>query len=80
MSTERVHACPPVVPRAVLPGAAGGRSWPRRTAQMQIDTRSNEIPAFAPLLDGVDLSQAVITADAPHAQHDHASYLHERCA
>ncbi|MFI1294177.1 ISAs1 family transposase [Streptomyces sp. NPDC020792] len=49
-------------------------------AQRQIDGKSNEIPAFAPLLDGLDLTGAVITADALHTQHDHASYLHERGA
>ncbi|MFF0206346.1 ISAs1 family transposase [Streptomyces sp. NPDC005017] len=49
-------------------------------AQRQIDRKSNEIPAFAPLLDGIDLTGAVITADALHTQHDHASYLHERGA
>ncbi|MFE6103916.1 ISAs1 family transposase [Streptomyces laurentii] len=49
-------------------------------AQMQIDARSNEIPAFAQLLDGIDPSQAVITVDALHTQHDHASYLYERGA
>ena len=47
-------------------------------AQRQIDGKSNEIPAFAPLLDDVDLTDAVITADALHTQHDHAAYLHER--
>ncbi|MFE0673493.1 ISAs1 family transposase [Streptomyces sp. NPDC058867] len=49
-------------------------------AQRQIDSKSNEIPAFAPLLNGLDLTGAVITADALHTQHDHASYLHERGA
>ncbi|MGW2051530.1 ISAs1 family transposase [Streptomyces sp. NPDC001858] len=49
-------------------------------AQRQIDGKSNEIPAFAPLLDSIDLTDAVITADALHTQHDHASYLHERGA
>lgn len=49
-------------------------------AQRQIDGKSNEIPAFAPLLDGIDLTGAVITADALHTQHDHATYLHERGA
>lgn len=48
--------------------------------QMQVDGKSNEIPAFAPLLDSIDLTGAVITADALHTQHDHASYLHERGA
>ncbi|WP_443042216.1 ISAs1 family transposase [Streptomyces sp. B21-105] len=49
-------------------------------AQRQIDGKSNEIPAFAPLLDSIDLTGAVITADALHTQHDHATYLHKRGA
>jgi predicted transposase YbfD/YdcC len=49
-------------------------------AQRQIDSKSNEIPAFAPLLNGLDLTGAVITADALHTQHNHASYLYERGA
>jgi predicted transposase YbfD/YdcC len=49
-------------------------------AQRQIDNKSNEIPAFAPLLNGLDLTGAVITADALHTQHNHASYLYERGA
>ncbi|WP_436319326.1 ISAs1 family transposase [Streptomyces nigra] len=48
--------------------------------QRQIDGKSNEIPAFAPLLDGIDLTGAVITANAQHTQHDHATYLHRRGA
>ncbi|MFF9061134.1 ISAs1 family transposase [Streptomyces sp. NPDC014882] len=48
--------------------------------QRQIDAKSNEIPAFAPLLDGINLTGAVITADVLHTQHDHATYLHERGA
>ncbi|WP_435859450.1 hypothetical protein [Streptomyces neyagawaensis] len=38
----------------------------------------NEIPAFAPLLDTVDLTGTVITADALHTQHGHGSYLRRR--
>ncbi|MCM1972635.1 ISAs1 family transposase [Streptomyces sp. G1] len=49
-------------------------------AQRQVDGKRNEIPAFAPLPDGVDLTGAVITADALHTQHDHATYLHKRGA
>ncbi|MEU9413697.1 ISAs1 family transposase [Streptomyces sp. NPDC048281] len=49
-------------------------------AQRQIDGKSNEIPAFAPLLDGIDLNGAVVTADALHTQRDHAAYRHERGA
>ncbi|GGY18776.1 hypothetical protein GCM10010358_82350 [Streptomyces minutiscleroticus] len=49
-------------------------------AQRQIDGRNNEIPAPAPLLHSLDLTGAVITADALHTQHVHASYPHERGA
>lgn len=53
--------------------------------QVQVDAKTNEIPMFAPLLDGladagVDLTSAVITADALHTQRAHAEYLHERGA
>lgn len=53
--------------------------------QVEVGAKSNEIPMFAPLLDrladaGVDLSRAVITADAMHAQRAHARYLYERGA
>ncbi|WP_267972476.1 ISAs1 family transposase [Streptomyces sp. MH191] len=49
-------------------------------AQRQVGGKSNEIPAFAPLLDGIDLTGVVVTADALHPQHDHATYLLERGA
>jgi hypothetical protein len=42
-------------------------------AQRQIADKSNEIPAFAPLLDAVDLTGTVITADALHTQHAHGT-------
>jgi predicted transposase YbfD/YdcC len=53
--------------------------------QVEVGAKSNEIPLFAPLLDGladagVDLAQTVITADALHTQRAHAEYLHERGA
>jgi predicted transposase YbfD/YdcC len=46
--------------------------------QTQVDEKTNEITAFAPLLDRLDLTDVVITADALHAQDRHAKYLHER--
>ncbi|MCY0939733.1 ISAs1 family transposase [Streptomyces sp. H34-S4] len=49
-------------------------------AQRQVADKSNEIPAFRPLLDTLDLDGAVITADALHTQHDHGVYLRERGA
>ncbi len=53
--------------------------------QVEVGAKTNEIPMFAPLLarladTGVDLAQAVITADALHTQRAHARYLHERGA
>lgn len=49
-------------------------------AQRQVTDKSNEIPAFRPLLDSVDLTGTVITADALHTQHAHGTYLRERGA
>lgn len=46
--------------------------------QTEVDDKSNEITAFAPLLDRIDLTDTVITADALHTQDRHATYLHER--
>src|SRR5512133_2773089 len=44
-------------------------------AQRQVPTATNEIATFQPLLDGLDLAGAVVTADALHTQRDHASFL-----
>ncbi len=41
-------------------------------AQKQVEAKSNEIPAFAPLISGLDLRAVVVTADALHTQTDHA--------
>ena len=49
-------------------------------AQRQVDGKSNEISAFAPLLDPIDLTGAVVTADALHTQRAHVDYLAERGA
>ena len=48
--------------------------------QSVVDGKSNEITAFTPLLDRVDITGAVITADALHTQDEHARYLHRRGA
>jgi predicted transposase YbfD/YdcC len=40
----------------------------------------NEIPMIIPLLDGLDLTGAVITADALHCQRATADYSHKRGA
>jgi predicted transposase YbfD/YdcC len=44
-------------------------------AQREVGCKTNEITEFAPLLDGVDLTNAVVTADALHTQKAHADYL-----
>jgi predicted transposase YbfD/YdcC len=49
-------------------------------AQTEVGAKTNEIPMIIPLLDGVDLDQAVVTADALHCQRATADYLHERGA
>ena len=51
--------------------------------QVAVNGKSNEITAFAPLLDtltGLDLAGVVITADALHTQREHVEYLHARGA
>ncbi|MFJ8991604.1 ISAs1 family transposase [Streptomyces sp. NPDC102279] len=49
-------------------------------AQRQVASKSNEIPSFAPLLDGLKLVNMVVTADTLHTQHDHGAYLTNRGA
>lgn len=44
-------------------------------AQVQVDGKSNEISAFQPLLDQVDLTATVVTSDAMHTQRDHVEFL-----
>ncbi|MGI8446111.1 MAG: ISAs1 family transposase [Streptosporangiaceae bacterium] len=48
--------------------------------QVEVGAKTNEIPMFPLLLDRVDVTGAVITADAMHAQRDHATYLARRGA
>ena len=49
-------------------------------AQAGAGAKTNEIPMIIPLLDGVDLDRAVVTADALHCQRATADYLHRRGA
>jgi predicted transposase YbfD/YdcC len=44
-------------------------------AQTDVDGTTNEITRLRPLLDGLDLTGVVITADAIHTQHAHADWL-----
>ena len=49
-------------------------------AQTEVGAKTNEVPMITPLLDGLDLDQAVVTADALHCQRATAEYLHRRGA
>jgi predicted transposase YbfD/YdcC len=50
-------------------------------AQLDVDGKSNEINAFAPLLDQIpDMTNMVVSADRMHTQRKHARYLHGRSA
>ncbi len=44
-------------------------------AQIDVDGKTNEISRFVPLLEGLDLAGAIITADALHTQREHARWL-----
>src|SRR6266516_4110447 len=43
--------------------------------QTDVDTKTNEITGFQPLLDRLDLAGRVLTADALHTQREHADWL-----
>jgi hypothetical protein len=45
--------------------------------QRQVDKKSNEITAFKPLLEPLDLEGKIITADAMHTQVEHARFIVE---
>jgi len=49
-------------------------------AQVDVSAKTNEIPRFEPLLDTLDITGMVITADPLHTQRGHAKYLHRRGA
>jgi predicted transposase YbfD/YdcC len=43
--------------------------------QVDVQAKTNEIPMLPVLLDRIDLAGAIVTADAMHAQREHARYL-----
>jgi predicted transposase YbfD/YdcC len=47
-------------------------------AQVAVDEKGNEISAFTTLLDDLDLTDVLITADAAHTNRNHVDYLHRR--
>jgi predicted transposase YbfD/YdcC len=46
--------------------------------QVAVDAKSSEVCAFTALLDTIDLSGVLVSADALHTQRGHAEYLHAR--
>jgi predicted transposase YbfD/YdcC len=46
-------------------------------AQASVDQATNEVTVFRPLLEALDLCGVVVTADALHAQREHARFLVE---
>ena len=48
--------------------------------QLEVGAKTNEIPLFTALLDRIEITGAVITADARHAQREHARHLARRGA
>ena len=48
--------------------------------QCVVDGKTNEITAFSPLLDRLNLTGVMVTADALHTQRGHADHLHGRGA
>jgi len=48
--------------------------------QRQVEAKTSEIAWFTPMLDQLDLTGKVVTADALHTTRDHARYLVERGA
>jgi predicted transposase YbfD/YdcC len=44
-------------------------------AQTGVDGKTNEITQFRPLLERLDLTSTVVTADALHTQREHAEWL-----
>ena len=46
-------------------------------AQARVDSKTNEVTVFRPMLAGLDLPGVVVTADAMHTQREHARFLVE---
>ncbi|WP_329295895.1 ISAs1 family transposase [Streptomyces sp. NBC_01455] len=68
---SRTATTPPCSPRWTTPVTS---------RPSQVADKSNAIPAFQSLLDTIDLTGTVITADALHTQHAHGTYLRTRGA
>jgi predicted transposase YbfD/YdcC len=55
--------------------AAVGTRLGRLMGQVEVDGKTSELSAFRPLLESLDLTDRVETADALHTQRDHAAFL-----
>ena len=60
--------------------AAPGHAHGVVLGQAEVDAKTSEITMFTTLLDRIEINGAVITADALHAQREHARYLARRGA
>jgi predicted transposase YbfD/YdcC len=60
--------------------AAFDRSTGTVLAQADVPGKASEVAWFAPLLDRIDLTGVIVTADALHTTAEHARYLHQRGA
>lgn len=75
-------ATPPVRVIAIDGKSARGVRPGQRVVlgQTVVDGKTNKINAFAPLADLIDITDAIIIADALHTQHRHADYFTGRSA
>jgi predicted transposase YbfD/YdcC len=71
---------PDVLERAVHLHAVLDQDSGAVLGEWAVDTKTNEINAFGPLLDRLDITGAIIAADALHDQRAHAGYLSGRGA
>lgn len=46
--------------------------------QVEVEAKGSEVAAFTTLLDDLDLTDVLVTADAVHTNRNHAEYLHQR--
>ncbi|WP_248823147.1 ISAs1 family transposase [Frankia umida] len=75
----RRHRLPVLLTLATCAVPAGARLF-AAIAEWAADAKTNEIPLVKDLLAGLDLTDTVVTADAPHTQDDTAAWLLERDA
>lgn len=83
---SRPAPSPAARPAATPAAGIGSRIWCRCSTRplawssdrVAVAAKSNEIAAFTTVLDELDLTEVLITADAAHTNRNHADYLHQR--